>query len=106
MHRKGEAFNVDLSEPLKVTEAVITTGRVSIDWLEDGAGFHLEAASKDKGRTYKGNFGDPVLNPRWFVEFRRYDCNDGSLVLLGRWWQQDNGNEDGFLVRLGPEAKK
>ena len=87
----------------EVKEAVVTDGRVAIDWTEDGQRFHLLAESTDGGTTYQGHFGFDRPNANWIIELTRYTAVDGDVLLLAKWHQKDTGDQGACFFELSPE---
>lgn len=77
----------------EVHEAVVTKAKIAIDWKEEGTPFHLLAHSQDGGDTYFGNYGSPEPIKAWKMELTRYTSVNGTILLIARWHQTDNGNE-------------
>lgn len=99
-----DGFELD-NYDYKVDEAVITKSKLSLAWKEEDVQFHLLASSKDGGHTYAGTYGCPVLNSQWKMELTRYTAVTGSVLLVGHWWQEDNGNESYCLFQLAAQHK-
>ena len=68
MKYSGHVFDWDGTTPYgKVTDAVVTRRRISLDWLEEDRKGHLQATSSD-GVHYKGTFGYPKPEPNYDFE--------------------------------------
>ncbi len=99
----GHSFDFDVS-PMPVTGGVVTTGRISIDWTEEGKSGHLDATSAD-GVTFSGNFGYPRPESRYHAELQLYRAANGERLLFGRWWRTDEPEGAYWLFQLSPESE-
>ena len=86
----------------RVTDAVFTENRVSIDWDGDDITNHLEADSTD-GHTFRGHYGNNGLDDFRHVEFTLFTSANGELLFVGRWWNTENGGGEEWLFRLVPQ---
>jgi len=84
----------------RVAEAVVTSERVALDWIENGVRYHLLAHSQDGGLTYHGSYGMFRPEEQWAIELTRYTALDGSAVLLAKWYERDSGNEGFSMFEL------
>ena len=84
----------------RVAEAVVTPERIALDWIEHGVRYHLLAHSKDGGLTYQGNYGMFRPEEQWTIELARYTAIDGSVILMGVWYEKDRGNEGFSMFEL------
>jgi hypothetical protein len=73
-----------------VSEAIVTDTRVCIDWIEGVQSFHAKLESDD-GVTFEGHYGTPIPNSNWSMTGVKYTAADGSVLLLLKWDQSDNG---------------
>ena len=89
----------------RVAEAIVTTDRIALDWIEQGVRYHLLAHSHDGGLTYQGNYGMFRPEEQWVIELTRYVATDGSVVLFGVWHDKDTGNEGSSMFKLQPAPK-
>lgn len=89
----------------RVVEAVVTPERIALDWIDNGAQYHLLAHSQDGGLTYRGNYGMFRPEEEWVIELTRYTAVDGSAVLLARWHEKDSGNEGSTMFELKPQEE-
>jgi len=87
----------------RVAEAVVTSERIALDWIENGVRYHLLAHSQDGGLTYQGNYGMFRPEEQWGIGLTRYTAVDGSVVLLANWHEKDNGNEGCSMFELKPQ---
>ncbi len=87
----------------RVAEAVVTPERIALDWIENGVRYHLLARSQDGGLTYQGNYGMFRPEDQWVITLTRYTAVDGSVILLGNWYEKDSGNEGSSMFELKPE---
>jgi hypothetical protein len=84
----------------RVAEAVVTSERIALDWIEDGVRYHLLAHSRDGGLTYQGNYGMFRPEEQWTIELIRYTAIDGSVILMANWYEKDSGNEGYSMFEL------
>jgi len=63
----------------RVAEAVVTSERIALDWIENGVRYHLLAHSQDGGLTYQGNYGMFRPEEQWGIGLTRYTAVDGSV---------------------------
>jgi hypothetical protein len=89
----------------RVTEAIVTSERIALDWVEDGVPYHLAAHSRDGGLTYQGNYGMFRPEEPWVIELTRYTALDGSVLLLATWHEMDSGNEGSSMFNLKPQQE-
>jgi hypothetical protein len=87
----------------KVIEAVVTSQRIAIDWIENEEKFHVVATSSDGGLTYKGRFGCPSPEDGWVMEITRFTAKNKAELLIAKWVQEDNGREGCNIFRLWSE---
>lgn len=87
----------------RVAEAIVTSERIALDWIEDGVCYHLLAHSQDGGLTYQGNYGMFRPEEQWIIGLTRYTAIDGSALLLANWHEKDSGNEGSSLFELEPQ---
>ncbi len=98
---KYNARSYKFEPAYRITDAVVTDDRVSLDWEEANWTGHLEATSTD-GQTYVGTYGYPRLDSDYHVEFTLFRANAGAKLLFGRWWGKDG--EGQWLIHLLPES--
>lgn len=70
--------NVVFDSGRHVKEALVTPDRIALDWIENGAKYHLVAHSRDGG-TYEGTYGMFRPENDWNVTIKRYSALDGSV---------------------------
>ena len=99
----GSSFWFEATD-LQVTRAIVTEGRIALDWVQGSEVGGFVATSGD-GVVYSGTYGVPVLNPDSHVEFRLYRAANGELVLFGRYWRTDGADSGTWLIRLVPTPK-
>jgi hypothetical protein len=96
-------LDVDLDEhDYEVVEAVVTSKRIAIDWIEDADKFHVVAISRDGGLSYQGNFGCPVPDNGWNMEITRFTAKNKAELLLAKWVQRDSGRGGWSIFQLWP----
>ena len=86
----------------RVEEAIVTPGRIALDWIENGVRYHLLAHSRDGGLTYQGNYGMFRPEEDWVAEVTCYEAADGSAVLFCDWHERDSGRAGSCMFRLKP----
>jgi hypothetical protein len=84
----------------EISEAIVTRDRIAMDWEEDGTDFHLIARSNDGGATYQGNYGSPSPHQERTIELTKYVAADKAVLLLGKWYERDSGNEGWTIFEL------
>lgn len=87
-----------------VSEAVLTETELQIDWIEDGQRSHLRATSSD-GISYSGTFGYPQLDEQREVDAKRYEAQDGSVLLLARWLDGIADQDNWSVIELRRESQ-
>ena len=87
-----------IGEDCKITEAIISQNRISIDWPEEGNRGHLEASSTD-GINFRGNYGYPVPSKDLVFELKRYDANK-EILFFGTWHERDVGDQGIWIIVL------
>ena len=101
MKYQGNSFSLAPSH--RVTDAVITKERISLDWEEAGASGHLEASSTD-GVRFKGTYGYRQPLPSRHIELTLFKSEGSGLALVCHWWNTENGNEGDWLFQLRPKS--
>ena len=86
----------------RVAEAIVTSERIALDWIENGVRYHLLARSQDGGRIYRGNYGMFRPEEDWVVEMTRYTAVDGSVLLWCDWHEKDSGRAGSWMCKLEP----
>lgn len=105
MKMKGELFwSVGTDQNSTIKDAVVTSKRISIDWVEGDSEWHLDATSRD-GQHFSGNYGYSQKGPDFEFDLTLYR-NKSEYLLLGTWCQHDTGDEGTWFFKLTPEAGK
>jgi hypothetical protein len=94
-------FADELEESVK--EAIVTRKHTAIDWLIEGDLAHFTGDSTDGGKTYHGYCGYPKPDKLWPMKVSRYDCCDGSVILIGNWRDLEDGFAGVYVFRLSLE---
>lgn len=101
---KGHIFDFEenaLDDPhYEICEAVVTSERIALDWVEDGETFHVLATSRDGGSIYRGRYGCPKPQPGWEMEIARYTAKNNAELLVAKWTQSEDGNSGLMIIRL------
>ncbi len=92
----GEEFESD-------AEAVLEKNRISVDWHEDDERGHLEATSTD-GVSFRGEYGYSRPQSSRHFELKKYSAGM-EVLLFGRWWNEEDGNEGRWLFVLNPNQE-
>ncbi len=103
MRYQGKSF--ECSEDTVISEAIVTSNRLAIDYLYENSDYHLQAKSLD-GLTYHGTYGDPSrvgAENLGSVQLTRYDNAEGDVVLYGEYYESDSGSQGSWLLMLKAE---
>jgi hypothetical protein len=84
-----------------ITDVVVAKDRISIDWAEEGQTVNV-VLSSDDGVVYRGSYRYRGYELQYYAELRLYRDARGELLLMGRWWRVDFGDQGNWLVRLTP----
>ena len=96
-----ESIDSDMDCVYRVTEAVLTPRKLSMDWHDCDEFAHLDATSKD-GMNYKGIYGYSLPDADCRMELKRFNAKDGSVMFLASWWERETGEEQECLIYLEP----
>ncbi len=106
MRYSGGFIRIENDEAWVVTEAIISERRISLDYIESGVAAHLEATSSN-GKLFKGSWGyTQVELGRYDTELALYKAADGEILLLGKWWNHDEGTTGDWLIHLQKPATR
>jgi hypothetical protein len=104
MRLTGEKYDgLHWEQSYLVQEAIVTTERIALDWIENGLRYHLLAHSHDGGLAYRGNYGMFRPEKDWLAEITCYTGSDGSAVLFCDWHEKDSGRAGSWMYRLKPK---
>jgi hypothetical protein len=103
MKYKGKMYWWESGEEKESSvEAVISGGKISIDWTEPGMGRgHLESFSPS-GRHFQGNYGYPRAEQEYFFDLQRYESGE-EIMLFGVYRDSEAGDEGKWIIVLKPE---
>ena len=105
MKLTGEVFcALDVESDYRVTDAIVTPRRISIDWEEDDVKAHLDTTSRD-GIHFKGNYGYPTKHSDFEFELTLFKAKH-EYLLFGTWCEHDTGDEGVWAFRLWAMAAK
>ena len=88
-------------ESARITGAVVTPRKVSVDFVDDTGEGHFDAESADHV-TYTGTFSyrhDRDDSHR-HVRFDLFESADGQVLLVGKWWNTAIDDSGDWLIRL------
>lgn len=100
MRCTGLTFDI-VDDGTKITDAILTNTKVSMDYMVDDVTVHLQAASIDSGETYVGSITAPGEKHGCRVKMTRYRNGDGSAILFTRI-RLPEGSEGDCIIRLSP----
>lgn len=105
MRLSGQMYEVEGMDEYEgdVQDAVVTNERIAMDWEEDGEALHAVLHSTDGGYSYKGTFGEPVLDPNCLMEAWRFKSLAGDELLWATWYRKDTGFGGTSFFHLGSD---
>lgn len=105
MNLTGEVFcALDVESDYRVTDAIVTPHRISIDWEEDDVKAHLDTTSRD-GIHFKGNYGYRTKHSDFEFELTLFKSKQ-EYLLFGTWCEHDTGDEGIWVFRLHKKEAK